>query len=67
VILASSNHSNSIARTRLDLFGEGPLGFLFSGSRRNRHGSSESDWLGHRVRWIEQKSGIGLLGMVDPT
>ena len=63
VILATPLRSSSVVRARLDRFGQGPVGFLFSGTRTGPSPRT-SHWFGQRIVWFQQKSDMNLLGVV---
>lgn len=64
VILASPLHPSSPVRTRLQQFGEGPLGFLFS-KIRTETSEQTSHWFGRRIQWLPGNAQMGLLGVVE--
>jgi len=64
VILATPVQSSSPIQLRLDRFGEGPMGFLFSRTW-NEPSARTSQWFGQQLRWFKEKPGTGLLGMLD--
>jgi Glyoxalase-like domain len=66
VILATPLRSSSVVRARLDRFGQGPLGILFSGTLPEPSPQT-SHWFGQRIVWFQQTSDTDLLGIVDAT